>query len=227
MTEPDFLRATRDSYDAMAVPYTEFVSGALDRMPLDRAMLAVFAELVLAGGGGPVADLGCGPGRLTAHLHGLGLTVSGIDLSPEMVAIARRAYPHLRFDEGSMTGLDLPDGSLGGVLAWYSTIHTPPERLPEVFGEFHRVLAPGGHLLLGFLSGDGSLRAAEPYDHKVAPAYRWPVDLVADLLGRAGFETTVRLLREPEGGGRHAQGCLLARRPVGGGPGELEDRVTG
>ncbi|MBG0818555.1 class I SAM-dependent methyltransferase [Planomonospora sp. ID82291] len=213
MTEPDFLRTTRASYDAMAVAYTEFVDGALDAMPLDRAMLAVFAELVRAGGG-PVADLGCGPGRMTAYLHDLGLTVSGIDLSPQMVAIARRTYPHLRFDEGSMAGLDLPDGSLGGVLAWYSTIHTPPERLPEIFGEFHRVLTPGGHLLLGFLSGDGSLRTAEPYGHKVAPAYRWPLDLLAGLLGRAGFETTVRLLHEPEGGERHQQGCLLARRPV-------------
>jgi SAM-dependent methyltransferase len=217
VTEPDFLRTTRDSYDAVAVAYTELVDGALARMPLDRAMLAVFAELVRDGGGGPVADLGCGPGRLTAHLHDLGLTVSGIDLSPQMVAIARRAYPHLRFDEGSMTALDLPDGSLGGVLAWYSTIHTPPERLPEIFGGFHRVLAPGGHLLLAFQSGDGSLRTVEPFDHKAAPAYRWPLDLVADLLGRAGFETTVRLLREPDGTDRHHQGCLLARRPAGGG----------
>ncbi|WP_449062450.1 class I SAM-dependent DNA methyltransferase [Planomonospora algeriensis] len=216
MTEPDFLRSTRASYDAVAVPYTEFVGDALDRMPLDRAMLAVFAELVRAGGAGPVADLGCGPGRMTAHLHDLGLTVSGIDLSPQLVAIARRTYPHLRFDEGSMTALDLPDGSLGGVLAWYSTIHTPPERLPEVFGQFHRVLAPGGHLLLSFQSGDGSLRTAEPFDHKVVLAYRWPLDLVADLLGRAGFETTVRVLREPGDGERHHQGCLLARRPAAG-----------
>ncbi|MFC4056672.1 class I SAM-dependent DNA methyltransferase [Planomonospora corallina] len=217
MTEPDFLTVTRASYDAMAVSYTEFVDGSLERMPMDRAMLGVFAELVRASGAGPVADVGCGPGRMAAYLHELGVTVSGIDLSPRMVAIARQAYPHLRFTEGSMTELDLPDACLGGVLAWYSTIHAPPEQLPGVAAEFHRVLAPGGHLLLAFMSGDRSMRTVEPYDHKVAPAYRWPLDLFADLLAGAGFEVAARLLREPEGGERHPQGYLLARRPAGGG----------
>ncbi|MFZ0120625.1 MAG: class I SAM-dependent methyltransferase [Pseudonocardiaceae bacterium] len=48
-----------------------------------------------ADGTGPVADLGCGPGRLTAHLHSLGLSLLGVDLSPSMVALARRTYPDL------------------------------------------------------------------------------------------------------------------------------------
>jgi ubiquinone/menaquinone biosynthesis C-methylase UbiE len=64
-----------------------------------------------------------------------------------MVAPARRSNPGLRFEEGSMTALDLPDGALGGIVAMYSIIHIPRERLPEVFAEFHRVLAPGGHRL--------------------------------------------------------------------------------
>ncbi|GAA3162950.1 class I SAM-dependent methyltransferase [Planomonospora alba] len=224
MTDPDFITVTRASYDALAVPYTEFVDGLLEKMPLDRAMLGVFAELVRASGAGPIADVGCGPGRMAAYLHGLGVSVSGIDLSPRMVAIARRAHPHLRFTEGSMSGLDLPDACLGGVLAWYSTIHTPPEHLPETVAEFHRVLAPGGHLLLAFMSGDGSMREAEPYDHKVAPAYRWPLDLLAGLLGGAGFEVAARLLREPEGAEKHPQGYLLARRPGGGAAGAGDSR---
>ena len=57
--------------------------------PLDRALLAAFVETV----SGPVADLGCGPGHVTAHLHSLGCQAFGIDLSPEMVGVARRAYP--------------------------------------------------------------------------------------------------------------------------------------
>jgi hypothetical protein len=46
-----------------------------------------------------------------------------------MIAAARRTYPGLRFAEGSMTALDLADGELGGMIAWYSIIHTPPPRL--------------------------------------------------------------------------------------------------
>ncbi|MFC7642267.1 class I SAM-dependent methyltransferase [Streptosporangium lutulentum] len=117
---------------------------------MERGLLTAFAELVQAAGGGPVADLGCGPGMGTAFLRSLGLDVFGVDLSPTMIELARKEYPDIRFDEGSMTGLDLPDGGLAGVVSWYSIIHTPPERLPVVFAEFDRVLAPGGYLLLAF-----------------------------------------------------------------------------
>ena len=120
VTEPDFLRDTRTSYDAVAVGYAERFRDELAAKPLDRAMLASFAELVRDAGAGPVADIGCGTGRVTSHLNGLGLPVSGIDLSPQMVAVARQTYPGLRFEVGSMLALDLPDGTLGGLLAWYS-----------------------------------------------------------------------------------------------------------
>jgi len=64
-----FLSATRDAYDATVVEYTEMVAGVLEAKPLDRALLAVFAELVRAAGNGPVADIGCGPGRVTIFLE--------------------------------------------------------------------------------------------------------------------------------------------------------------
>lgn len=51
----------------------------------------------------------------------------GIDLSPQMVVVARQEHPGLRFEEGSMLALDLRDASLGGLLARYSTIHIPDE----------------------------------------------------------------------------------------------------
>lgn len=218
MTEPDFLRATRASYDAMADDYADWIRDELAAKPLDRAMLAGFAELVRSGAAGPVADVGCGPGRVTAHLHGLGLPVFGVDLSPQMVAVARRAHPGLRFEVGSMLALDLPDAALGGVLAWYSTIHVPGERLPEVFAEFRRVLAPGGHLLLAFQAGDEVSHRTEAAGHAISLDFhlRRP-DHVAELVGRAGLTVTARLLREPDEHGDFPettpQAFLLARRP--------------
>jgi predicted RNA methylase len=65
MSDAAFLAATRDSYDGTAVEYADMVSSDLDGKPLDRALLAVFAELVRADGNGAVADVGCGPGRVT------------------------------------------------------------------------------------------------------------------------------------------------------------------
>ncbi|ACZ87233.1 class I SAM-dependent methyltransferase [Streptosporangium roseum] len=215
MTEPSYLNTTRTSYDTVAVTYAELFRNALDGLPLERGLLTAFAELVQAAGGGPVADLGCGPGMGTAFLHSLGLDVSGTDLSPTMIELARKEYPDIRFDEGSMTELDLPDGGLAGAVSWYSIIHTPPERLPVVFAEFDRVLAPGGYLLLAFqASREGASHAAEPFDHKVTLAYRWPIDGVAELAREAGFVEVARLLREREETERFEAGHLLVRKPA-------------
>ncbi|MGW4893518.1 class I SAM-dependent DNA methyltransferase [Kitasatospora sp. NPDC004240] len=218
MTEPDFLRATRSSYDTVAADYAARFRAELTGKPLERAMLTAFAELVRAGGGGPVADVGCGPGRVTALLHGLGLDVFGIDLSPAMVAVARRDHPHLRFEEGSMTALDLPDASLAGLVALYSVIHVPDEALPGVFAGFHRVLAPGGHLLLVFQAGDERTHHAELFGHRVdLHLHRRRADRVAALLTGAGLEVRARLEREPHDDGAEKVGRvhLLARRPAG------------
>src|ERR1700691_6474178 len=90
MTEPDFLRDTRASYDAIATDYAERFREELAARPLDRAMLAGFAEMVLASNAGPGADIGCGPGRVTGYLNDLGLPVVGIEPPPGVIAITAR-----------------------------------------------------------------------------------------------------------------------------------------
>ncbi|MFJ4899686.1 class I SAM-dependent DNA methyltransferase [Streptomyces sp. NPDC088727] len=207
------LQATADAYDAMAVVYADFARDSLGALPLDRAMLAAFADLVRTRSTGPVAELGCGPGYLTAHLRGLGLDAFGIDLSPVMIGLAREAYPDLRFEVGSMDALDLADGELGSIVSWYSVIHTPPKELPPYFKEFRRVLPPGGVLLFAFFeAGDGPVEA---FDHKVTTAYRWPIDELAGLARDAGFVEIGRMLREPLDGERFRRGHLLMRAEHG------------
>ncbi|WP_214325051.1 class I SAM-dependent DNA methyltransferase [Nonomuraea sediminis] len=205
----DFLDSTRTSYDTFADQYTALYRDELDRKPLSRAMLAAFAELA----DGPVADIGCGTGRVTAHLDGLGVEVFGIDLSPGMLAHARRDHPHLRFDEGSMLELDLPDESLGGVLAWYSIIHTPHERLPEVFAGFHRVLRPGGVVLLAFQVGDEPKHYAEAFGLTLDLTFwRSRPDDIATLLGKAGFTVQARMECQPAEDEHTPQAFLMARK---------------
>ncbi|MFD6585503.1 class I SAM-dependent methyltransferase [Streptomyces anulatus] len=221
---PDFLNATRASYDTMAPAYVEFARGELAAKPLERALLSTFAELAAAGGGLPVADVGCGTGRVTAHLHELGLEleVFGIDLAPQMVAVAREEHPGLRFEEGSMLDLALPDASLGGLLAWYSTIHVPDEELPRAFAEFRRVLAPGAHVQLGFQVGDEPLRLTEAWGMEISlDFHRRQPERIAALLRGAGLEVRSVVWRERDTDGpfpeRAPQGFVLARRPVVGG----------
>jgi SAM-dependent methyltransferase len=205
-----YLTATADAYDAVADLYADLARGSLDRLPLDRAILAVFAELVRDAGPRPVAEAGCGPGHMTAHLRDLGLDAFGIDLSPALVDIARQDHPDLRFEVGSMGAFDVADGELGGLLSWYSVIHVPPPELPPYLAEFRRVLAPGGYLLLGFFDSEGG--PVLQFDHKVAPAYRWPIDDLADLARKEEFVEVARMLREPLPDERFRRGHLLMRR---------------
>ncbi|MEV6320320.1 class I SAM-dependent methyltransferase [Nocardia sp. NPDC051787] len=205
------VTATRSAYDDVADLYAELFRHQLDGQPLDRAMLGVFAELVADNGSGPVADLGCGPGRVTAHLATLDMQVFGIDLSSRMIALARAEYPHLSFDQGSLEQLPIGDGELGGIVAWYSLIHIPPDRVPQVLDEFSRVLAGKGHLLLAFQTADLS-EAVQAFDHKVTCAYRWAPKRLARLLTDAGFTMVARMVREPRPDERFGQAYLLAAK---------------
>ncbi|MFJ1967180.1 class I SAM-dependent methyltransferase [Streptomyces sp. NPDC087903] len=198
MVEHDALTATREAYDAAAPTYAELFRDTLRDRPLDRAILGAFAEVVRASGDGQVADLGCGPGHVTAYLNELGLSACGVDASPTMIKLARQAYPGLRFDVGSMAELDIADGLLGGVLSRWSIIHTPPEELPVILAEFHRVLAPGGHLLLGFSASEDASHPTQAFDHTVALAYRWSPDHLAAMLREFGLAEVARMVREPQ-----------------------------
>ena len=166
-------------------------------------------------GAGPVADVGCGPGRVTRFLADLGLNAFGIDLSPEMVAIARRENPDLRFDVGSILALNIPDGALTGVLSNYSIINIPWQHRRLVFAEFHRVLAPEGQLMLVFQVGTDRRHYEQvdgiPID---LDFYRQqPEDLKA-LLAAAGFVLRVSVVREPDADELTPQGYILAQKPV-------------
>lgn len=230
--EAGFLAATRAAYDTVAASYADLLAGALAESPHERAALACYAELLLqahtraqhtraqpeAAGAGQrrrpqVVEIGCGPGRITAHLASLGLEAGGVDLSPGMIEQARRRHPHLPFTVGSMTALDLPAASLDGLVAWYSVIHVPPSRHRGVYAGFHRVLRPGGLLLLGFHCGDERRRIEAGYGHTglALDAYRLRPERVEQDLAACGFTTLSRTVREPVGAEKTPQAYLLAR----------------
>jgi SAM-dependent methyltransferase len=194
-----WLSDTRASYDADATGYAAKVAGLLEASPFLRASLALFAELVGEAGGGPVADVGCGPGYVTRHLNDLGVDAFGIDLSPEMVAIARRDHPDLRFEVGDMTGLDLPDGSVAGVLAFWSVIHVPDAVVPTVFAQFRRVLRPGGPVLVGFHVGEETIHTSKGYTGRPisVDSHRRRPEVVAGWLREAGFTINGELVMRP------------------------------
>ncbi|MCM1973486.1 class I SAM-dependent methyltransferase [Streptomyces sp. G1] len=210
----DHQTETRTAYDGVVELYASLFADRLETQPFARAMINTFAELVRGTGNPRAADVGCGPGHLTAMLHELGLDAFGLDLSPAMVDHARRAHPALRFDEARMEALPVEDAALGGVLAHYSMIHTPPGELPALLAEQVRVLAPGGLLLASFFATDGSEQPVR-FDHKVTPAYSWPVDRFAELMSAAGLVPFARLIHDPASERGFLDAHVLARRPAG------------
>ncbi|PWR10511.1 SAM-dependent methyltransferase [Micromonospora acroterricola] len=195
MSVDGWLADTRSSYDTVAASYADLVRGLLADTPYERATLSLFADFVRAAGGGPVADVGCGTGRITAHLAGLGVDAFGIDLSPGMIEVARRDHPGLRFEVGSMTDLDLAEGSVAGLVAWYSLIHIPDHQVAPVLAHFRRVLRPGGPLLLSFHVGNETRLKTQGYGGhpmKVHVHRRQPAQ-VAAWLRESGFTVEAQM----------------------------------
>ena len=194
------------AYDARAAEYVA-VAGAIEQMDArDAAMIARWCE----GTTGMLLDAGCGPGHWTGFLAQRGRETRGIDLSAAFVDAACSRHPDIPFDVGSFRALPYATGSVGGILAWYSLIHTPPDDLPGILDEFARVLAPDGSILLGFF--DGEPRA--PFAHAVAPAYFWSAEALGVCLGDAGFDvvSAERRARMPDEVSVRPHGSLIARR---------------
>ena len=214
MQQPSDLDTVRESYDRVADAYVELGMGRLDAEPWLRAVLAAFAESVR--GLGPVLDVGCGPGTVTAHLTELGLDASGVDLSPCMVEHARRQYPGLRFSVASVTDLDLAPSSLGGVLGWWSLFNLPRTVLPGVLAAFADALVPGGQALVGTHVGDGDIARTEGYG---GLPVSWTTHLyrpeeLAGMLVDAGLEVIAELRLPVQPPSLPPQVLLAARRPA-------------
>ena len=194
--------ATRTAYDAVADEYAKQLADELDGKPLDRALLAAFAELA---GTGPVADIGCGPGHVAAYLAGLGAEPVGIDLSPPMIEIARQRDPGIDFQVGSMLELSAATGEFHGAALMYSIIHLPPADRTLAYRELARVVRPGGIVLLAFHVSDAEYAAGDVHQMRemldqpveLTHYYLDPDDVHAGLTG-AGFAEVARLDREPD-----------------------------
>jgi len=169
-----------DAYGARSAEYVELFGSINAASEADRNVVLAWAQRLT----GPVIDVGCGPGQWTNFLSERGFDIEGVDPTPEFVASAQRRYPGSRFQIGRAEQLHAEDESLGGIFAWYSLIHTEPERIDAALTEFARCLRPGGGLALGFFEGPELV----PFDHAVTTAYFWPLELLSARVKECGFE---------------------------------------
>jgi SAM-dependent methyltransferase len=202
------------AYDAVAEHYTTLYADQIRADATERWIIDQFGQLCREAGNELIADLGCGPGRLSAFLTEAGNHILGVDVSAEMIRIARRRSPHLSFQREDMTAfLTARPDSVGNAVFWYSTIHLAPDELPALMRTTFRAVRVGGHVLLGFLSTADPAAAIEPYDHRVVPAYRYSLAEIHRLLIEAGFRVQHLGLRAPALHERAHAGYALARKP--------------
>jgi ubiquinone/menaquinone biosynthesis C-methylase UbiE len=192
----------RDAYSARAAEYIDLFGSIDAAAEEDREYVLAWAQSV----DGRIVDVGCGPGQWTNFLHEHGVDVEGLDPVAAFVAEAQRRYPDASYRIGRAEQLGVDDASVGGVLAWFSLIHTDPDRVGELLGEFARCVRPHGSLAIGFFEGP----ELAPFDHAVTTAFFWPVGVLSAEVEAAGFVVTdAQTRRDP---GTRSQGALIARR---------------
>lgn len=196
MDDQPILDAIRQSYDCVADEYARHVYSELQNKPLDRELLTRLA--VRLHGRGEICDIGCGPGHIARFLRDAGAKVFGLDLSPGMLEQARRLNPDIAFRQGNMLALDLPDGSLAGIAAFYAVVNLPRESLPQVFRELARVLEPDGLLLLAHHVGEETLHRDEWWERPVSMDFHFlqPLAVQRDLEA-VGFQVEEIIERAP------------------------------
>lgn len=211
----EIIRTIREDYDRLAEEYARHIADELQYKPLDQELLNRFADELK--GRGEICDMGCGPGHVARYLHQRGVTVFGLDLSPGMVQEARKLNPDIPFREGNMLALEIPDGSLAGIVAFYAIVNLPKESLVGVFQEMQRVLRPGGLLLLAFHIGDEILREDELWGQKISMNFLLlqPAD-IGHWLEKAGMVVERIIEREPypEVEYQSRRAYVFARKPV-------------
>lgn len=186
-----------DCYNKTAKKYADKFIDELSKKHLDRILLQSFATENLTKG--MLIDLGCGPGQTTKYLFDCGITkLTGIDISPKMVAVAKTLHPFLNFETADILKLNYPDKYFGSAIAFYSIVHFDYAQIKIAFKEIKRVLADNGQFLLSFHIGENVIHLDEFLEHTVNIDFHFfEINQILDLLTETGFETIDAVERQP------------------------------
>ena len=171
-----------DDYNAIVQEYTEeFFDDKSDEKYIDQFLQSLEGKNVL--------DAGCGNGRDCKYINQKGFKVKGIDLSKEMLVIAKKMVPKVDFAVMDITNITYSDNSYDGIISNCSFFHIPVEELPKTLNSFSKILKPNGKLLLILQAGLGEAMIEEPFRKGVYIYINYfSVKQISELLLKHGFE---------------------------------------
>jgi SAM-dependent methyltransferase len=186
-----------DCYNKTAENYAGKFIDELNKKHFDRLLLQAFASENKAKG--RMLDLGCGPGQTTRYLADAGIKdITGTDLAPRMIEVAKKINPKLAFETADMLSLSYADASFGSAIAFYAIVHFDYNQLETAFSEVKRVLKTGGDFLFSFHVGNNTVHLDQFLDHDVNIDFHFfETPRVLDLLAKTGFDMVDCIERQP------------------------------
>lgn len=180
----DWKLVTRDSYNRYAKDYALHAKGRFGKL---HKWLDEFG--VQFKKGDEILDLGCGSGRDALYFWEKGASVTGMDISSELIKIARKTAPHCEFLVMDFEEMDFPENSFDGAWASASLLHLKKDRILRVLKKVHKFLKPNGLFFLLMRTGEGERFTVERRgnaDLKRFYVYYQPEEL-QKLLRKASF----------------------------------------
>ena len=144
----DHVRKTIATYDTIAADYTSKTDLYAPLPEREK-----FLSLLLPAGS--ILDVGCGPGRDSAFFVSCGFSVVGVDLSEELLSIAKKRVPTATFKKQDLRKLSFPKETFHGIWANASLLHIKRSEVTGVLQRFYEVLKPDGILFILIKEGKG------------------------------------------------------------------------
>jgi ubiquinone/menaquinone biosynthesis C-methylase UbiE len=183
-------------YNKVATEYAEKFSGEHEKKPKDQEILRRFSQEI--GDKRPVWDFGCGPGQTSKYMQNLGVDISGLDLSNQILEQARTIHPEIHFRKGNILDLDFENDSIAGVVAFYAIVHFTEKQVGMAFSEIFRVLKPGGIFLFTYHIGEETIHLDEFLGKKVDINFMFfTTDFIFSCLKDSGFIKIEIIERDP------------------------------
>ena len=178
-----------DPEEMVKAGYDTIASEYLKTRREDSEDVLLLQELVVRlPKGAEVLDAGCGAGVPVTRFLSRYFNVTGVDFSEGQVRLARQLVPEARFLCQDMTELSFSDDCFDAVCSYYAIIHIPREEHQRLLLDFHRMLKPGGLMLVCLGAGDVSGGTED--DYLGVPMYwsHYDADTNIELLQKTGFQ---------------------------------------